>query len=276
MSSFGYKAGDAGATEARRNVENQDAMMDTSTTSENSGLAVATLAHCGPSGAVSIFTRGIRGGRRGLRRARRAHAARTASLAFPSVEEFFAHFAEFLALFGGQGAAHGQAEVHGRFFLREARGADFFEFAINGGAVRSAGGEQFVQLDALDLQIRAGTNPRDAEIGDLLPDLGGLLGGDSEALADGRVIHQAGEPEEPAAAGKLAAAHAVALAPSGFAAFATPAARAAPALAIAALPFAFRAAVAGRSLLFHAGGCGVRAVLFLVLRAGCRDGDGQR
>ena len=53
MSSFGYKAGDAGATEARRNVENQDAMMDTSTTSENSGLAVATLAHCGPSGAAN-------------------------------------------------------------------------------------------------------------------------------------------------------------------------------------------------------------------------------
>ena len=132
-------------------------------------------------------------------------APRTAATALPAIAH---QLAELVALGGGDCVAHVEAIVDRGLLEGELRGADFLQLAIDCGAVGLAGGEQIPQVDLLDLKVGAVANLGLAEIGFLLANLGELIVGDADLLANVGITQGARETELPLSHAETAPAHA--------------------------------------------------------------------
>jgi hypothetical protein len=94
---------------------------------------------------------------------------------------------QLLALGWGERVAHGDVKIDPEFRQGELRSANFLELAVDRGSIRFVGGKKIVQVHPLDFQIGPVANFRFAEIGLLLADLSGLVGSNTDLLANLRV-----------------------------------------------------------------------------------------
>jgi hypothetical protein len=91
---------------------------------------------------------------------------------------------KLLTLHWGERFAHVQVVIDSGFLQCDPRRADFLQLAVDGRAVGLVGSEKVVQINALDLKIGPVANLRLPEVGFLLPDLRGLVGGNAKLLTD--------------------------------------------------------------------------------------------
>lgn len=148
----------------------------------------------GHAAVFSLRLRGCGGGALAVGGGAMAGTVRS-GIAETALEELLPHLAELLPLVGGEGGAHVQAEIDGRFLLGQPGGADCLQGLVDCAAVGSRGGEQVLEFQALHRYIGEVLDLGFAEVERLGLDLLRLIVGDAQALAELWIPDQPGQHE---------------------------------------------------------------------------------